>query len=103
MNSAQTRVPSIVTGILLPASRRPAKTPTEGTPSSPAVGRLLEGHRPSPFTPGRMSFSFLSVFEQPHREFVVPIDPDFTARIREYEPSVVRTVPGPERRGKHLL
>ena len=63
MNSAQTRVPSIVTGILLPASRRPAETPTEGTPSSPAAGRLLEGHRPSPFTPGRMSFEVTEVLK----------------------------------------
>jgi len=46
---------------------------------------------------------FLLVFEQPHREFIVPIDHDLTARIREYKPFVVRTAPGPERRGEHLL
>ncbi|TYT61299.1 LLM class flavin-dependent oxidoreductase [Natrialba swarupiae] len=33
-NSAQTRVPSTVTGMLLPGTLRPIETPTEETPSS---------------------------------------------------------------------
>jgi len=46
---------------------------------------------------------FLLVFEQPHCEFIVPVDHDLTARIREYELSVVRMAPGPGRRCQHLL
>ena len=47
--------------------------------------------------------SFLLVFERPYREFVAPADNDFTIRIREHDPFVVQTAPGPGRRGEHLL
>jgi predicted RNA-binding Zn-ribbon protein involved in translation (DUF1610 family) len=40
-NSAQTRVPSTVTGMLVPGNRRPTETPTEETPASSGGSREL--------------------------------------------------------------
>ncbi len=54
-NSAQIRVPSTVTGTLLPGNLRPTETPTMETVPSSGFARLPEGRSPSPFTARRMS------------------------------------------------